>query len=477
MLNRFVKIPSVQQEFNAVQRQLTVDIPSYLGVVAPDSSYLEITCRVESTDTSNIGNPNMYWNEGTNKDFHFENCALIRRCQINCDRKGLIESQPRADVINNLRKTYCSSVEELNSKHYLDANQVSTTTQYNRDSIFVDKRKTGSVYSKYVPEARINIPLQEISQFCEVPELDLRKTGDMRLNMELNLNKVHIQDATPLVLGDEVKMEDVSGGDADVSTLVSENQFINLQGSPYYVGQGVEVSATHSVSGAFTVNTQIKSITVESDFSLSLEFEDVIYTNLATGETLTGISLSFNAPTGSYSLIVEGINVVVKQLNKKSSDYDVIEWNEYSVEEGNGNGNTAFQRLFEVEPQVSSIMFLNIEDNNLLPSQHESHQIFVNNIPMTNRLVNDKSPVYYDRLATSWNDQGRVMKNYTENALDSKGQNLETTVDNDNYKTSIVSSICPLTTTMKLVQVNVNKPTGGIGNYILYKCKTRKMDM
>lgn len=482
MLNRFVKLPSVQSEFNSVQRELDIEIPQHLNVIDLSSSYLQIQCRVENSDTSNIGNPNINWSEGSNIGFHFDNCALIRRNQLNSDKQGLLESMPRADIINNTKKYYLDSVEDVESKRYLHINQVVSDVAYNRDSIFVNKVKLGSEKSSYNLNTKVDIPLRDICGLGSVDQLDLKKTGSIKLNMELNLNKIQVQDAPSLVLGSEGLCDNVTGSDQNVRTISTKNPFPDLQFSNYYVGMGINVTAT-GTGGASNVDvdTSIEEITWNSDKTITIKTTSDIYTNLQTGESLEDVEVAgFNSPTSNYSdLIIENIDLVVKQLNKDKADYDVIEYPVYSIEEGNGNGNTTFQRLFEVEPEISSFFLINQNQstNNFLPQSCNSFQVFVNNVPMTNRLVNNKSPLYYLVLQKTWEDQGERMRNFLENALDSEAENLEDKTTNTDYDIGMAAcSHCPISQKMKLIQVNVND-TAGINNFVLYKFKTRVLEL
>jgi len=111
MLNRFVKLPAVQNDFSSTQRVLDVNVPDYLGVISPKDCYLQVTCNVTNSNVNVVSNPQMTWDYGTDTGFHFDNQALVRRVQINTDKKGLVESQLRSDVVNNLKNVYGKSVE------------------------------------------------------------------------------------------------------------------------------------------------------------------------------------------------------------------------------------------------------------------------------------------------------------------------------------------------------------------------------
>lgn len=162
--------------------------------------------------------------------------------------------------------------------------------------------------------------------------------------------------------------------------------------------------------------------------------------------------------------------IVLRKLGAVPKMPAQLNYMSWSTEEFNGNGQTNFQRMFQLEPNAVNV-FMMFPSNDLFSVKDgfDNYRLRLGgpggNQDLTDRdvivggaLGKQKDPLYYDRLSMTMLNAGYPMKSMLE-------QNMNVVVAevaNDNARRddagnlTIVANPVPATPYEKLLQVNMN---------------------
>ena len=314
--------------------------------------------------------------------------------------------------------------------------------------------------------------------------------------MELNRDKlIAVQNMLTAEIQpnpDILKFTNVVGAGVTANALVvgtgtTQLRVMDLDQSPYYVGQKLLISALGQgtapnkpadVTDAPVTISAISWTRGNADQSLggklSIEFES------DWGATLAGDG-GYNTITAKVALCtptlkINGAELVLKKKNRGDMrGYDQIQYTTYTTEEGFGNSREAFQDLFTIEGDATQAIMMFAQGNDGLISSGPltSFRCSLNNIPVTDRDVEVKKPLYYDRLASTLRGAGYNLRNLVQNSGASQDNDYSTIYSNT--ETQVLPLVASLfqTAQNKFLQVNCDVGTlgglTGVNNYQLYK--------
>jgi len=490
-MNKEIKYQSLEGgDFTTAQNRVTFRIPSD-GVYDLSNSYINLNVEIDVVENDAVGgqgiyNMDMAWRNSANPghSIFFNNVCLVRNANMRTANIGQVENIRRLDVLKSLMLCYKTSVEEFFSRGYENANQVALPRGQRKPTIFRNLQKEGVIKSTNNSLAPVKIPLGDIFDFCfQADELDTGKTGAIDIHLELNIDKVQAVFRDPLnAVAVEMKtFDDINAvGNANEITTKAETQ--TLAESPYHTGQKLVLTATGN-GGAGNVNTKVVVQGIrrnEADGTISLAFE-TDWGVLAGGESYSDIAVATEEPA-SASLRFNFAEIVLMMLPMSSSPINQIDYSTFSTEETNGNNLTSFQNGYQVEPDCDNVIIAFPTQATDLVSQIEDIQDYrlrLDNEDLTDRNVEFKSPLYYDRINMTLTNMRMRLRNLFENVGNTfQDSNTNFTAELA-YLDVIMSPLAQKAQSFdKLLQVNINcQGAEGVRKLILYKHLPRSLSI
>lgn len=269
-------------------------------------------------------------------------------------------------------------------------------------------------------------------------------------------------------------------------------------------------TATGAATGAITATRIITKITYDdATKKQTLTFNSNLVTGLPSGKVLTVVPVQIN--TGSLPDEANNVGVLPVKPNNADSGTGVItgaklqvdmaeivlrklgavpkmpaqlNYMSWSTEEFNGNGQTNFQRMFQLEPNAVNV-FMMFPSNDLFSVKDgfDNYRLRLGgpggNQDLTDRdvivggaLGKQKDPLYYDRLSMTMLNAGYPMKSMLEQNMNVIQVETGTDVNrrDDAGNLTIVANPVPATPYEKLLQVNMNfAATKGLTELALFK--------
>ena len=486
-MDKFLKINSVQGgDFTNSQNLVDFVIPSSMGVVNLKDSYLNLNTKINVTETDTTGGEGIYsvnlrWRQdGATSGYpKFVNAALVKNCHVRSDQKGQIENLRRVDQLRQTLATYTRSERETACNSYIDASQYINPVNRNRFPIFREINKTGSIKSRNLDIAPIQISLADLFGFCDAaPECDLSKMGTLRFHFELNRDRMEsvasmVDPAKEWASENLKNMEDITA-DGDANQVTTKTKFTNLDLSPFWVGQALEISATHTDGGGSNIANKrvvVDSITWDKDNGgpLQITFTEN-WGNLASGKTYSDITL-VPYTTVTTAVEVNFAELVIKRVGNPVG-LDEIQFDTFSTEETNGLGLSSFQNQYQIEADAKNVLICFPNNESDLISSNDDIDDFrlrLNNLDLTDRPVEVSEPLYYDRLNMTLGNMGYKLKLLSENMGLTDANNWADLYTQDAADTVVIANPLFQSERDKFLQVNINAGSNGVNKLTLFK--------
>lgn len=421
-MNKEIKLQSIEAgPFTSRQNRVSFEIPAD-GVYNLDDSYINLLVTmnvVEQNTTGGIGiyPVDMQLKQTTGKNLGFRNTALVKNALLRTQRNGMIENIRRVDQISHVLHLLNKSAVEVDSESYQAAGQVPGAVNVSKYPIYTDINKLGTVKSLQKSDVQVKIKLTDLFDFCaQAIEIDTTKTGAMRIECELNVDRFQIVQRMKSDLWTasiKTNWGDVTAA-GPANNIISNNIYTNLDQMPFYVGQKLVITATHGGAPAPAAGSVVNSVTWNSDGTITLGFEEH-WGNLTGGQKYTDIEVdAANIDSSSSSISFSSAELVLNRLAKTSSDFDMIQYSTFSTEETNGNGQTSFQKQFSIEGESDAVVitFPADDQNDIISNAPvEDYRLRLDNVDLTDRNVTFSSPLHYDRLNMGMTQMGMRLKN------------------------------------------------------------------
>ena len=491
-MDQYIKYQSVQGgAFTASQNLVDFKIPMS-GVYDLRDSFINLNCTLDVTDKpaqAAVGDA-IYdftgeWVSTDTQKLHFQNVACVKNAVLNASRHGRIENLRRCDILRDNLATYTKSQMEDVDESYLDFAQFKAPISRQQYGTFAQLNKSGDVKSRYNTQTPIAIRLSDIFDFCRTREFDTDKAGETHIHLELNRDKLAVRqvmkdaDIHPAAVK---QATDTPAGVASSNNLLTLGasgtttpyKFTDLDQSPYYVGQMLLITATHTDGGGddrADAPAIVNSVVWDKDTgAISLTFEQDWGVAIVAGKQYTNISVKIGE-VDSVALNVDSAELVLRRVNNPEG-ISQINYTTYSTEETNGNGLTSFQNLYTIEPEATNIMIMFPDSADGLLSHNNditSWRLRLNNEDLTDRDVARKSPLAFDRLAMTLNSMGDGLANLVQNPGDTTAADWQSTFTTAGFDTLLIGNPLFQTGQQKLLQVNINAGGGGVKKLVLYK--------
>ena len=184
-------------------------------------------------------------------------------------------------------------------------------------------------------------------------------------------------------------------------------------------------------------------------------------TNVEVAAVSSGVLQADGTSLGVGNLQIESAELVLRRLANPPKPPSQLNYMSYTTEEFTGNGQTNFQRMFQLEPEAVNI-FMMFPQFDLLSRNKDllSFRLRLNNEDLTDREIRvdqakPKDPLHYDRLAMTLLNAGYPLRCALENNVTSLTPPDGGMQSLDNPMTMIANPV-PATPMEKLLQVNMD---------------------
>ena len=496
-MNKIVKTTSIQSgPFTATQNLVDFNIP---GGRQYDlrNAYVNLTGLMTQTDASASATKPVYnWQSlwlandmATPTSLKFDNSSLVRNARFTSSSKGLLEDIRRVDVLRQQLKTYTKSEDEYRSTLYKALSQVEAQNNL-RLASNIEFKSLGTQMSR-LNNVNVQIPLSDIFELGKTDNLPCNSLGNCRIHLELNLDRLGLTQNQGAGTRNnqfgniEYTTFEDSVAATDITSVETKVAFLDMANSPFWVGQQLSFSGTGAGTGPpadmvteVAVVTNIVRSTATNKLTLTLD--RTVFT-AGAGEYQTGITAD-GVNFASIDLTWTDAQLVIEE-KATIEPMDELQYMTYTNEEDNGTGLTAFSRQYGVEQECFNLMVClpdvttGLTCTNPGGTQYSDYRLRLDNKDLTNRQVDYKDPLYYDRIAMFMLNQNLPLKSLTESHIAYLSGYASRFTAAQAVPSIFIGNPLPITPQRKLVQININGTGVGVNEIQLFKSVIRNMKL
>ena len=392
---------------------------------------------------------------------------MIRNCRLQSQNQGHLEEINRVDVLRTGLNNLTMSRDEQTSLNHLGVAQVRNNGNQ-RYGPFIDAVSEGDIKStQKVPRAKI--PLKQLFGLGEVSQLDLSKTGDLNMRLELNIPTVDFDatnyngtvDANPVDSVGQVTAANIVES-ANNKEVVLSNKYENLHNLPFWVNQYIKLTGD---TGQFVPTTGqhqvIKSIARDPATGIvTLTLPNNI---LNAGQTLANTNVAPEFTGVAASVSVENVSLVYTSLQGANPSgqnaYMTFDTEQLS---NNTQGQTNYSQIFTLPPNC--INYITMFPNDYLISNLGtgtfSYRNRLDDKQETFRKVDIDSSFYFEQLRRTLINGGMRLR-VLGDVVDATAK-LPASVNAGKRQNYVMNAVAQ-TANSKLLQMNITSGSSGEG--------------
>jgi hypothetical protein len=472
-------------------RMIDIEVPQGMVCSLADS-FIQLVLRLDTTSTV-VNNLCLV---SQTAELIPMNLDLIRNCSLFGAKVGKLEDIRRVNTLKHNLNTLMKSSEE---KLSLVDSLYQTVDYYSNQvySLFVDYNKEGNQASIY-RDVSIRIPMKDLFELGS-QVIDTGKTGALTIHLELeSLSYLTFAQVKLFNNADQGLVNAIAPG-ADLSTLTTTTKYSNLELSPFFVGQQVNIAGTadpvQTPPPVLSAVRTITSITRNQDLTLQLTISPALPDNVAGNFTYRNLTLSEADATGTNSLVVATCELGMAEMVGQTIKENELQYLTWTSEEYSSGGQQQMNKIFEVEPEaVNAFLMFDSNNSNFISNNIgvTSYRMRIDNNDVYNRdiLVNKDNVIefrihdalHYDSISRTFQNAGYPLKD-----MAFLGLKRDVAIGDAGYKQRFsagdqqIMLLCapmPLTSMSKKLQFNIvaNKGVGDkVDNVILYKQVVRSI--
>ena len=503
-MNKIVKLNSLQSgSFSSSKNLIDFDLPAGKQYDLKNG-YVNLVGSMVQTDANPATGEGVYnyefvWTDPTGaiNDIPLPNVAMVKNARMTSDKVPILEDIRRVDVLRTQLNQYGKNMDDNDGIGYRKLWQNLPDGNV-KVGAGLELHRQGTLKSS-VRDVNIQIPLKDIFELGNSDTLPCDKLGSTRVHLEMNVDRLGYRQLqgnatrTDEDFGNAyfTEFEDsaIAGGALGTTeAFITKNVFADIKGSPFYVGQKLSFSGEKETGGVVgpvvnveTIITSITHITTPgaNQGKLSILTSTDLDVNGATERVINIICDGVDV--GSLDFTILQAELVVEEKGQMEK-MDELVYSTYTSEEDNGNGNTSFSRMYSLEPEAFNVMLCvpnkgDIICRNTGGNCVESYRLQNDNVFLTDRPVEYKQPLYYDRTSMWFLNQGLPLRNledamiHTKNAYDDRLTAMEQVV--------FMGNPLPITPQRKQLQVSIDgdSASNGVEKLILYKSVVRSVKL
>ena len=472
-MDKVIKINSKQGSFDAgvgTNKKLCDFTLARGSVYNLKDSYVNINLQFETTDTNETADSpvvaygggrgvqivdlSLHDNTLNNKNVILPNVALVKNASMRSQKLGRIDDVRRCD---HLKSMLYGFEKDTNDKTDASYYSLSGTKQGNnwRNSPFQILEKEGTNDSINTNHD-VRIKLGEIFDICNEEQVDCNRLGDVDIHLELNLDKLRVNQQLGTNIGgggrDEVWGETRAGqtdannvfDDSAVATGAEDLMFVITKAtyrpdnfktnSPFHVGQKLIVSGSKGTGGTqnpWNPSPSRERIIKEIEYDnttgkLKITFDNYLISLTATQNATSLVCRGTDIATSS--IVVNKIEMVVKVVSNPTNVPNQLTYYTYKTEEDNLGNRQNVNKNYSVQGDCENVYIGYGGDIvNTTHVQGQAHQSIINNyrlqlnnVDIVNRDIVPHLAIHHDLVRKTYLNNQRKLKGigYTGMSLD-----------------------------------------------------------
>ena len=438
-------------------------------VVDMTKTYIEVELRAiitpATTDTLNNGVYDVACSFG-DADYAF-NVGLIKNCRLDSQNLGNLEEINRVDMLQTNLNTLTLSQAEKESLSVSSLAQ-SKSFAHQRYGLFTDFQMEGTTKSiNKVP--KVKIPMSQLFGLGKVPLLDLNKTGNLTVHIELNNDSLEGFVPTANYTAANIACQDIPISTNNLKTLDLTTTYENFEDIPYWIGQHVTVSGTATGGATFTNPSQIiiQIARLTTSGVVTLTFDAELTTTSAT-ESFTAVLCTPDIAGSAVEISIENVAIVSSSITGVKPP-EVVQYNTYTTEQMTVHAQQNFSQVVQLPPNcINYFCMFPLADTFRSAYQNaKQYRNRLDNEQETSRPVQYYTPLYYEQLRRTLVNAGMKLKDL--NKVTDVSNAFPTGVNNQNFE--IVANAVNQTVGNKILQLNIDSTTvnTGVTSINIYK--------
>ena len=474
-MENVVRISANQAQFNSTNRLVDVVIPSNSGVYSLAGSYVAIQCNVEGLEldltqaadgrlpdgdyvpaADAVADVRLGLKHNLSTATMYDTCAvpietLVRNCSITSSTRGKIEDIRRSDTLRGTMKAYTNDVEDVETASLGGFSPMAKGNPWSSGQ-FAQLYGVGATKSGYRTH-EIRIMLKDLFAIGQVEAMDTQTYGSLSVHMELNLNRLELQEplgnntiwgryyhnqgtgATyPANIRYREALEVVVPIGAGISqdSIVMGAPYASLKDSPFFVNQMVKVTTSYTQPGGTTAAQSPADASVKWAVIKDIEWDKttklvtlgfgagsavfscgvVATTPLQVNRDVEGMDVT--AASKAAALSFSGVEIVAVRRTDVTSGPASIQYDQFQTQSDQWSNASRLERTYYLPANTSNAFIMMPSAQNsgkfsdiLGCARLQSYRFTLNGIGVTNRVVPYMADASIDSgISDNKNDKG-----------------------------------------------------------------------
>tara|TARA_R110002153_G_scaffold106177_5_gene245298 strand:+ start:1375 stop:2871 length:1497 start_codon:yes stop_codon:yes gene_type:complete len=412
------------------------------GTINLKKSFINVNMSIQSADVSTnaaaggvgIYNSHATFSDGGSVSKYVPPIVLVKNAAMSSQKKGLIESIKRVDVLRSSLYQYEKDESEKVDQCFRSLNAPMDENQF-ACSPFRDLNSVGTEKSKEVAHD-VRIDLSDIFGIAQVADaFSTDAAGQIRIHTELNIDKLGIGQLaanTDGIWTDDTNSKGAMDGVAAAAALTTDLTVLNTtklythQESlkhPFFVGQKLAVTFDFTPNGGplatKTATVRITGIAHNTTTKkMNLTLDRAYETRTNTNDVIADVTVKgVNHDAANSAITVNSAEIVV--VYNENPPLNKIEYLTYTTEEDSGGNAGSLNKQYQLEPScVGLIIAMPSTNSSLSSNNYTSYRLMVNNEHQTDRKIEKSSPLEYDRRSRWFQNHAKAIGSLKEQSRD-----------------------------------------------------------
>jgi hypothetical protein len=399
-----------------------------------------------------------------------DNVSLVRHASLK-HGMGMIENNRHINVLKHNTSTY----EESNARKYSSSitDKLSCPSDVNSLGLShyrtIEKKGT----TKSVDKAHNHIiHLQDVLNFCKASYFE---ANSLELHLEMDVEnltvfqKLKADDAywTQTYGGAAYTngaMVDATAGGAVTEITTQRPYGADLEASPFYVGQLIDISGT---ALAAPQEREILGIDTNSSNQLILTIASVTLTGAGTVLAKSVNETTSNSPVFNY------VELVMTRLQDKQPKTS-YEYSSYHLQEDTIS-SASLNKNYMLNPMTKNVFIVTPSSGNTLNSNVSvtDYRFAIDNVSETNRPIkfDTRDPLHLSQVIKTYNNRDDPLQNFS--GLQISPSNTQTN-PSSNSASYMIMTPTPITPGPKMLNVDMNTDSA-MGRLFLFEEVVKKL--
>lgn len=359
--------------------------------------------------------------EGIGDDVKYpSNAVLVKNASAFATKVGKAEDLRNVDVLKTNLGTYSRNQMELEN----DIVDLSNFDMSNQFHMGVEELNRIGEEPSRVRSHEVRIPLSSIFNHAKTESFNTNKYGELRYHFELNLDKINVSQYPTNIKARALfgqaalnfgEMEDTGAIAANTNKLVTHNLYLDIDDSPWAIGQTVRVeskkdgAATVQNATYFTI-TNIEKNTAAAGHPAAADDERLVLTlngNWTSGAaTYTEVFIYDldNTATNTLTELCKGVELTAVVNNEPANNSPLV-YTTYLSQEDSYPASARIQRNYEIPANCKNV-YVMFNTYTVSRDRLNKYRVTIDNEEITNRAVEVNSPLHFDLIQQTFMNAG-----------------------------------------------------------------------